>query len=340
LDHSPVPVTVQEAEIKVNLDQNRFSGSLVPGTQVQLMFKSPGYVKTILSVRNAQEKLRRLIQSGDPVKKGQILARVRSDEYQQRLAQAQASLIRARANYKRIATLFAERSVSEAAYDSAEAQYRSSQLEFKATKISYKDTIIRAPFDGIVLSRNIEVGALVSSTTSAFTVGNLDEVKLRFGVPDSLVEMIHLNDIQPILVSAYPGVIFSGRTSRIDAQSDPNTRLYEVEMNIRNTDKKLRAGMIASTSLTLLPKEKEKDEIWIPLNSVVRPKDDPNGYAVFTLQHIGTKQIAIQKKIGLGNVSGNSILVLKGLHPGERVIVRGATLLAENQEVREIRMTP
>lgn len=337
---SPIPVTVHPAEVKIKQEQNRFTGSLVPGIQVQLMFKSPGYVQQIYTIQDSEKKRNRLIQSGDPIKKGQVIARVRSDEYQQRVTQAQASLTRARANYKRAATLYSEASISKADYDTAVEQFRSSQSELNATKISYQDTMIRAPFDGFILSRNIEVGALVSSSTVAFTVGSLDEVKLRFGVPDNIVERIHLNDIQPILVSAYPGVLFSGRISRVDAQSDPNTRLFEVEMNIRNSDKKLRSGMVASTTLTELTEAERKTEIWIPLNSIVRPKDDPNGYAVFTLQQNGSKQIAVEKKVELGKVSGNSILALKGLEPGENIIIRGATLVANHQEVRNIGAAP
>src|SRR5262249_8537797 len=148
----------------------------------------------------------RAIDKGDFVRKGTVLARIRSADYAQRLATAQAQLGDARASANladmeldRSQKLFAEGAISKAELDSrvaradsARAQVANATARTGEVGVSLDDTVLRAPMDGVVLARQVEGGSLVSPGQPAITVADMRTVKAVFGAPQSLVERIHV----------------------------------------------------------------------------------------------------------------------------------------------------
>jgi multidrug efflux system membrane fusion protein len=130
-------------------------------------------------------------------------------------------------------------------------------------------------------------------------------------------------------------VEFRGRITRIAPSADPNSRVFEVECTIANSDNRLKVGMIAALKIAMQASSPQT-ALLLPLNAIVRPKNDPQGYAVFVVEEQDGKARARERKVGLGDVTGNSIAVNAGLQGGEKVIVRGATLVVDQQEVRII----
>jgi RND family efflux transporter MFP subunit len=133
---------------------------------------------------------------------------------------------------------------------------------------------------------------------------------------------------------ALPGRILRGRVTRIAPSADPNSRVFEAECTIPNADGQLKIGMIAA--LHLGAEAARAAVTLVPLKAIVRSRDDPQGYAVYVVETAGAKQVSRMRPVQLGDVVGNAIVVTQGLQGGEQVIVTGATLVADEQEVRVV----
>jgi len=329
----PLPVTAQTVMGGEPRGGLRYSASVRPDVQVDVAFKVAGYIESILQVRGADGRQRN-VQDGDFVRRGTVLARVRDREYRDAVAQAEATLRQAKADFDRVAQLFENRSVSKADYDAAYARYTAGQAQHDQAALSLADCTLRAPMDGFVLRRGIEVGTLVAAGSPAVTLADTRSVKVVFGVPDVLVGTMQMGAVQGIAVDAVPGETFRGRITRVAPSADPNSRVFEVEVTLPNPDGRLKTGMIAALQIAA-PAEAAAATL-VPLNAVVRPPGDASGYGVFVVEDVGGRTIARLQRVQLGDVVGNQIRVTAGLGGGERVIVRGATLAVDSQEVRVI----
>jgi hypothetical protein len=110
--------------------------------------------------------------------------------------------------------------------------------------------------------------------------------------------------------------------------------VFEIECTIPNADNRLKVGMVAA--LKIVANVASPSETLLPINTIVRPRGESEGYAVFLVAEEDGKTIAHERRVVLGDVVGNSVAALEGLGGGEKVIVRGATLVADGAEVRVI----
>jgi multidrug efflux system membrane fusion protein len=338
--HSPqqesvqLPVTVQPVSGFGTGTGLRYSAAIRPDVQVDVAFKVSGYIEAILQVRGADGRMRN-VQDGDVVTRGTVLARVRDREYRDALAQAQATLTQAKADFDRVSQLFENRSVSKADYDAAYAKYTAGQAQHDQAELALSDCTLRAPMSGYVLHRSIEVGGLVSPGAAGFTIADTRSIKVVFGVPDVLVGSMRLGSTQAVAVEAVPGQLFRGHITRVAPSADATSRVFEVEVTIPNPEGRLKTGMIAALQVDAPPDAASAAKL-VPLNAVVRPPGDPVGYAVFVAENREHGVVARLRRVQLGDVSGNMIQVTAGLQGGDRVIVRGATLVVDSQAVRVI----
>jgi RND family efflux transporter MFP subunit len=313
----------------------RYSASIRPDVQVDVAFKVSGYVEDIAQVRGADGRMRNL-QDGDYVRRGTMLARIRDREYRDAVAQTEAGLTQAKADFDRVSQMFENRSASKADYDAAYAKYQANQAQHDQATQSLADCTLRTPLDGYVLRRSVEVGTLVAQGTAGFQVGDLRAVKVVYGVPDVLVGTMKLGALQSVSAEAVPGPPLRGRITRVAPSADASSRVFEVEVTIPNADGRLKPGMIASLQVAGTATQTASAGTLVPLNAVIRPPGDPTGYAVFVVDDLQGQPAARLRRVELGDVSGNFIRVTSGLAGGERVIIRGATLAVDSQTIRII----
>ncbi|MBU8896048.1 efflux RND transporter periplasmic adaptor subunit [Corallococcus sp. M34] len=343
----PTAVKVATVERAGTGAQARYSAEIQPATRVDLAFKVGGYVESIAKVRDVEGKPR-LVQAGDPVRAGMELATLRKTDYSQRLAEAQAALAQARAaaeqaelNFARTSKLVEGQVATPAQLDTARTQRDSAagavaaaRARVEEARTSLADTALRSPLEGVVLQRNIEVGALAAPGTVAFSVAETQSVRVIFGVPDTVLPRVRLGATQTVTTQAFPGEQFEGRISRIAPSADPKSRVFEVEISIANADQRLKPGMVAALSLGAgapIP-----EELLIPLAAIVRAPGHPQSFAVFVLDESGGKPVARAREVELGEYLGRVIPVKKGLKAGERIVVTGASLLSDGEAVEVI----
>jgi RND family efflux transporter MFP subunit len=158
-------------------------------------------------------------------------------------------------------------------------------------------------------------------------------VKAVFGVPDTAMGHIHLGSPETVTTDAVAGN-FYGHVTSVSPSADPKSRVYSVEVTIPNSDDRLKAGMIAS--ITISAGEMKKRVTVVPLTAVVRSLDDPNGFAVFLAEGGGDTVKVRMQDVQLGTTYGNLIAVERGLAPGIRVVTTGATMIKDGEQVQII----
>jgi RND family efflux transporter MFP subunit len=341
--HVPVRVTAVAAAAPVG--STPYAGNVTPHTQVEVAFKVDGYVAEITQVDGSDGRPRPL-QSGDPLTKDAELAKVRDEEYRDQLQKAQANQRKAEADlqkatqdYDRAKHLQATRSITGPDFDSAQQEFQSAQAavsgagaQVDEAKLNLDYTTLKSPLDGVVLSRQIEVGTLVRPGTVAFDVADMSAVKVVFSVPDTMVSSIHLGDTLDVSTESIPGKRLPGHVTRVAPVADEQTRAFEVEVTVPNPDGALKDGMVAK--LDVPTPGRSTALLSVPLTAVVRGADESNGYAVFVVEGQGEQARAKLRPVALGDVEGNSIQVVSGVRKGDRVMVVGATLIKDGDPVR------
>lgn len=361
-----------------NADGERYSANILPASQNELAFKFGGYVNEIFQVKGADGRLR-TVQEGDTVTKGTVLARLRNDDFaakvrqaesqvaeaqstietnRAQLAEAEAALKQAERDLERATKLLEAKSLTKPEYEGAktkvelaqarvetvrsqakviQAKISGAQALLSEAKLAEKDAALIAPMDCYILKRLIEPGGLIAPGRPVFVVADKTSIKATFGLPDLSLKSVGIGQALTFTTEAIPGMEFKGWVSRISPAADPKSRVFDVEATIPRPPNQLRLGMIASLSL---PSVKSAAPITvIPINAIVRPKQNPESYAVNIVTEQDGKQFAKQRLVKLGEAYGNMIAVTEGVTLGERVIVSGAAMIVDGEQVKVIPST-
>jgi RND family efflux transporter MFP subunit len=341
--------SVRTAEVQTISTETpmRYSATILPDAQVDLAFKSGGYVQSIRQVRGADGRMRALDQ-GDWIGRGTVLAVVRQKDFDDQRTQAKAQLDKAQAdfeqaslNFERTSNLYSAQSATRPEFDAAKAQQKSSLAALSNAKAivseaqtALDDASLRAPFDGWVVKRNVDAGALVGPTVAGFTLADMRTVRVIFGVPENMLTRIKVGERESITSDSIPAP-FEGYITGISPEADPKSRVYSVEVRVPNTGNRLKAGMIASLALGAdsLP----ANTLAVPLSAVIRDPQRPEGFAVLVANDNGEEAAVEARAVELGNEYGNMIQVTGGLKAGDRVVTAGATLVKNGERVRIVR---
>jgi RND family efflux transporter MFP subunit len=351
-ERQPIPVKVQRVENRQAAGPTRYSGSLEPKSKVDLAFRVGGYVETLGEV--SVDGVRRPLDKGDFVKKGTLLARIRATDYVQKVKTADAQLSEARAQsvlateeLSRAHRLFDGKAITKAELDARVAQAQSARAQVEAAEarigevgVSLSDTVLKAPMDGVVLSRSLEVGKLVSPGEPALTIADIRTVKAVFGAPQFLVEKLRVGSPVSVFVGAEseaktPEKLLEANVTRIAPSADSNGRVFSVEAALPNDSGELRPGAVVSVRVP--DTTATSDALVVPLSAVVRSPKNAEGFSVYVLDGDSDHGRAHVRDVRLGEVVGNGVTVNDGLARNDRVVTVGSTLLRDGSDAVVIR---
>ena len=336
------PVRVQTVDTETPEAGPKYSGSIEPASMVNVAFRLGGYVSQIMTVPDGVGT--RLLQEGDVVPKGATLVRLRDDDYKVKVAQAQSQVNQAQAgvdkaklDYDRADALFKQQSLTKSDMDGAKAQLDNAQAMLGGGKamvaeanLALKDSVLTAPSAGVVIKRLVEVGSLVGPGTPAFVLADVNTLKAVFGAPDVLLAQLKIGMPLRLTTEAFPGTIM-GRVTSIASAADPRSRVFDVEVTFPNPGLKLKPGMIVT--IKLADTHPAEGVPVVPMGSIVRAKDNANGFAVYVVDVEGGKSVSRSRDVTLGSALNNAVVVTSGLHPGEKVITSGASLVSDGEAV-------
>ena len=274
---------------------------------------------------------------GDKVKRGQIIARLddrdivaQLDEAKSTLQLYKAQLKEVENNYNREKELFGHGLSSQQSLDQAESNYNIllanldiAEARIRAAEVALENMIIRAPFDGTVLTKNAEVGEIVApfgaSTTSraaVVTIADMTSLMVETDVSESNIEKIKQDLDCEIVLDAYPDKSYQGYVFKIVPTADRSKATVLVKVGFKNYDSRVLPEMSAKVSFLSETKGEEENQLpvlTIPLSAV----DELNGKKIV---YIVKDDKVFQKEISTGRLLGSYVEIISGLKEGDEII--------------------
>lgn len=260
---------------------------------------------------------------GQQVEAGAILIEMASAQQAADLAAARADLAEAEKAYARAADLVAKGISARATLDSATAARDAARGRLQAIEARLADTLIKAPFAGVVGLRNVSVGSYVRPGDVITTLDDILVLNGDFTVPERWLGVLKPGLQLAVEVAAYPDETFAGKVASVDTRVDPATRAVTVRAELENKDGRLRPGMLMSVSLLV----SERDALAVPESALVS-----QGELRFVFRiDAETKAQRVEVKTGL--VLPGRVEILEGLAEGDRIVVQGTNKVIPGQPV-------
>jgi RND family efflux transporter MFP subunit len=340
----PVAVRLADVTLYQSAEGLQYSASLIPYTQIDLTFRTTGYVTEVKQVRSADGHTRD-VGTGDYVTAGNVLAQIRPQDLKNQVDESAAQVdalvaqhTQAEQDFKRAKALYATQSLTKPDYDQAQARFDSTlaavsqaKAALRQTQISLGDSDLKAPFVGYILARNIDVGTLASPSTAAFSIADISSVKATFGVPEGTLNLVRLGQTLTLQMQNDSGQ-YTGHVTSISPSADARSRVFTIEVTLANRQSKLKPGMIASIELG---GKRAAPEASVPLSAIVPYPGGTGQFAVVAAEQRSGQWKAHIRQVAVGANHGSTVSV-RGVQTREKVVVIGAQLLKEGDSLSVI----
>jgi multidrug efflux system membrane fusion protein len=285
----------------------------------------------------------RLADIGDYVEEGQLLAEIDAPDIDAQFNQARAQVDQNRAaegiakvTFERQGGLLEKKVISRQEFDETEAKYNQAVANVKAAEANAQNLSVQqgfkritAPFTGIVTTRYLNDGALISSGSgsnaqSLFTVAQVDTLRVFIFVPQAYVANIKQGQDVEITLPEYPGQVFHGKVTRSAGALDAVARTERVEIQMPSENGKLRPGMYLTARFKVT---QAVQALIVPATTLEIRREGPRVAAV------GPDKKVTYKIVALGRDFGKTTEILSGLNGDENLIINPSTELEEGARV-------
>ncbi len=274
----------------------------VPGNVVS------AYEATLASkISGLVEEIR--VKEGNLVKAGEVLIILDSRDLKAQLQQAQAEFENATVHYQRMRQLFAQESVARQELDNAERTYKVAEAAKNIIEANLTYTVIKAPFDGVITDKIIEVGETATPGRPLLRLEDNQHLRLEVTVAATDIGAILLGEKVEVRLDALGEESLMGRVAKILPAADPSTHTVSVKVDLP-WQPRLRSGLFGKM---ILPVGSRKVLI-IPLSAVLQKADLARVYVV------NESGIIQARFIRLGKIHQDRVEVLSGLEPGEKIL--------------------
>ncbi len=268
-----------------------------------------------------------LFQSGDEVKAGQILLRLRVEDEIAKLQSLEATAQLAQITYDRNVKQFKAQAISQALVDNDEANLRNAKAQVAQQKAIVDKKTLRAPFAGKLGLRQVDLGQFLSAGSVIATLQSLDPIFVDFLLPQQAVAQLSVGAKVEAKVDAFPGRTFTGKITAINPKIETASRNIQVRATLPNADQKLLPGMFATVQLET---GAAQHLVTLPQTAV---SYNPYGSLVYLVDEKGqdadgkAQLTARQVFVTTGATRGDQVAILKGVAEGDMVVTSGQVKL-------------
>jgi len=272
-------------------------------------------------------------QNGGVAKKGDVLMRLDSSAEEAQLRTAEADLELARANLERERNLAARKVVSQQEFDAAQSTFGQKQGAVDNMRAFITKKEVRAPFDGMLGIRQVNVGQMINAGQQVVQLTGLDKVYVDFALPQQNLPKLGTGYEARVHADALPGHEFKGKVTAINSMVDSVTRNVGVQATLENPDHELRPGMFVKVDV-ILP---EKSQTLVIPGSAVSYA--PYGNSVFVIDKkkdpkTGKESQSLRQAfVRIGEARGDFVAVTEGLEAGDVVVSTGVFKLRNGMPV-------
>ena len=312
-----------------------FPGRIEASKRAEIGFRVPGTVADIL------------VNEGDGVAEGQVLARIDPTDYEIVLRDRQATFDNAERNFERASELIGSGNISRLDYDQMEADFRTASAAMAAAKQDLIYTTLKAPFSGRIAKRHVERFEEVVAKQIVFSLQQIDSLDVKLDLPESLVRSIRMEqDEQPrdardrirawAEFEGIPGERFPLDIKEVATKADPKTQTFEVTLTMPNPERfVVLPGMTATVTADFSRSSVVREVQFVPATAVVADSDLNARVWVLDPQTMTVSSRPVQ----VATMVGDQIQVTRGLAGGEEIVAVGASYMAEGMQVTRLAET-
>jgi len=286
-------------------------GSLRAVNGADLAFEVPGIVEEIH------------FNSGDEVKAGTELIKLRDDEDVSKLHSLQAVVDLAVITYQRGMKQLPSQTISQAAVDADKSELDAAHANVAEQQALIDKKVIRAPFDGRLGIRAVDLGQYLAAGTTVVTLQSLDPIYVDFFLPQQALDQIRIGQAVSAKVDTYPGQLFAGEISAIEPKVDSASRNVRVRATLKNPDHRLLPGMYATVNIATGDPQRF---VTLPQTAITF---NAYGNTVYIVDKgeagaDGQPRLTVRQSfVKTGEMRGDQIAVLDGVKEGETVVTAG-----------------
>ena len=314
-ENNTIRVKAQKVQTSSGISQLRYSGTIEAAQTIPLTFQSSGIVEQVL------------VQEGDVVRKGQLLAVVNKTDNQSLYNSSLATYQQAKDAYDRLKQVYQQGSLSEVKWVEMETNLKQAESQLELARHSLDKCNLYAPVSGVVGSRNVEPGQSSISSFSPIELVKIETVLVKISVPENEIGKIRKGMSATFTISALNNKSFEGTITSIGVIADQFSRTYEVKMKVNNSNLEMKPGMVCDVILNTTT---EKEMVLVPYNAVT--KDTEGNSFVYI---VSPDQKRVKKQIiQVGNYQSSELEVLSGLTADLYIVVEGKEKLSDNSLIR------
>ena len=309
-----VPVEVAKASRSAVTAAFQGTANLVPEAEADVVTKTSGVVLQIM------------VEEGDRVQAGQVLARLDSDRQRLALKQSEANLRKPENDFKRQEELIGRKLISQDVFDRSRYDLDTQRASYEIAKLELSYAEIRAPIGGVVSKRMVKVGNLIQLNQPLFKIDDFDPLEAMINVPEREMRLIQAAQPVQMLVDALPGTVFAGAVARVSPVVDASTGTFRVVAQFKDDSGQLRSGMFGRVRIVY---DQRADALVVPRSALV---GDDKDASVFVVE----ADVAKRRKVKLGYADGGQVEVVDGIAEGEQVVTLGQAALRDGAKVQVI----
>ena len=312
---APIRVKTEVASTATSVNGQTYVGMVEEQEATAVSFTGMGVVKRVL------------VNEGQAVAKGQLIAEMDDTQARNLLSGAEAQMTQANDALERFKMLHDAGSLPEVQWVEIQSKVAQAKSQLDVAKKNLADCRLVAPVSGIIGKKMIGAGETALPSQAVVSILDISSVKVKVAIPEAEIGGISGNTSSIIKVEAI-GSSFEGGRIEKGVQADALTHTYDIRINVVNRERKLLPGMVASVSFGSEKSEVKTEQLSMPVTAVQKKAD--GSLFVWTIEKDST---AHRTTITTGETLGNRIVVTTGISEGERIVTEGYQKLSENTKV-------
>ncbi|RZA21449.1 MAG: efflux RND transporter periplasmic adaptor subunit [Lysobacteraceae bacterium] len=287
--------------------------------------------ESALSFRIGGSLVKRVVDAGDRVRRGQLLAELDPGDAGLQASAAQAEMARLGGDLERYRKLVAQKLVSQSAFDAQQAAYRSARAQYELMRNQAAYTRLHAPRDGVIATRLVEAGQTVAAGQTVYTLAGDAGREVAIALPESRIREASVG--QPVLVELWsaPGQRLPGRVREISPAADPQARTYATRVALDGDA--ATAVELGQSARVYMQEGGERAALSVPLSAVQRGAN--GGPASVWVVDPKSRRVHLAP-VRLGAYAEDAVPVLGGVGAHAWVVAAGGHLLREGQRVAPV----
>lgn len=313
--NSEISVEVDKIKLTDGSETIAYSGTIEESESFPLSFSSLGTVAKVL------------VSEGDFVKKGQLLAVLKDDTYQNTYEMALATLKQAEDAYSRLKPMYDNGNLPEIKFVEVQSGLQKAQAAATIAKRNLDDCKLYSPINGIVGKRSIEPGMSAPlPNLASIKIVKTEKVFAEVSISENEISLVQKGDKAIINIAALNNTKFTGTVEEIGVLADPIAHTYKIKIGIQNKTRQIKPGMICEV---MLNKTLGTQSLYVPSRAVLIDEQGRN--FIYTIEE---KNTAVKKYVTLGKLLKNGVEISGDINKDNLVVTTGYQKLVDSSKVR------